>query len=151
MKNPEDTRDVVPRFGSPPWIYITTVSVAGAAVLAVSVTLLPQIDHLKLLIHDPMFWVVSAMILVAEIWPLATPGRRGSDSPAISRTITLAVLLYWGFPIAVLLRVAAIVLVGLARHSPHRVAFNAAQVTLSMGAAGLVLWAYNLPLRPWGH
>jgi len=30
MKNPEDTRDVVPRFGSPPWIYLTAVSFAGA-------------------------------------------------------------------------------------------------------------------------
>jgi len=152
MKNPEDSRDVVPRFGSPPWIYITIVSFAGAAVLGGSVILLPKVDHLqKLAQHNPMFWVVAAMVLVAEIWPLATPGRTGSDSPAISRTITLAVLLYWGFAIAVLLRAAAIVLVGLAKHSPHRVAFNAAQVSLSMGAAGFVLWAYKLPLRPWGH
>lgn len=146
MKNPEDTRDVVPRFGSPPWIYIVIVSLAGAAVLGVAVAhvLALQPDYRRSLVHDPMFWVVAAMILVAEIWPLATPGRRGSDSPAISRTITLAVLLYWGFPIAVLLRVAAIVLVGLARHSPHRVAFNAAQVSLSLGAAELVVLAGQL-------
>src|SRR5215475_8779357 len=149
MKNPEDTRDVVPRFGSPPWIYIVIVSLAGAAVLGVSVILLPVTDHLEKLAHNPMFWVVGAMILVAEIWPLATPGRTGSDSPAISRTITLAVLLYWGFGIAVVLRAAAIVLVGLARHSPHRVAFNAAQVSLSMGAAELVLIAS--PLTNSGH
>ncbi len=97
-----------------------------------------------------MFWVVAVMILVAEIWPLATPGRRGSDSPAISRTLTLAVLLFWGFAIAVLLRAAAIVLVGLARHSPHRVAFNAAQVSLSMGAAELVLWSSRIPIVPQG-
>jgi diguanylate cyclase (GGDEF)-like protein len=148
MKDPEDTRDVVPRFGSPPWIYLTAVSFAGAAVLGVAVIHLPHLQSpdLKSLLHDPMFWVVAAMILVAEIWPLATPGRRGSDSPAIARTITLAVLLYWGFPIAVLLRAAAIVLVGLARHSPHRVAFNAAQVSLSMGAAELVLLARGFPL-----
>jgi diguanylate cyclase (GGDEF)-like protein len=143
MKNPEDTRDVVPRFGSPPWIYITTVSLVGTAVLGVSITYLPTLKHLENLAQNPLFWVVAAMILVAEIWPLATPGRTGSDSPAISRTITLAVLLYWGFPIAVLLRAAAIVLVGLARHSPHRVAFNAAQVSLSMGAAELVLYAFS--------
>ena len=150
MKNPEDTRDVVPRFGSPPWIYMTAVSFAGAAVLAVAVLLLPQYGHLKSLADNPMFWVVATMILVAEIWPLAIPGRRGSDSPAISRTIMLAVLLYWGFGIAVLLRAAALVLVGLARHSPHRVAFNAAQVSLSMGAAEVVLWAFGQPMRPWG-
>ncbi|MDR2985019.1 MAG: GGDEF-domain containing protein, partial [Nocardiopsaceae bacterium] len=151
MRNPEDTRDVVPRFGSPPWIYIITVSLAGAAVLGLSVGYLPKPGHLDSLVRNPIFWVVAAMILVAEIWPLATPGRTGSDSPAISRTIMLAVLLYWGFALALLLRAAAIVLVGLARHSPHRVAFNAAQVSLSMGAASLVLWAFGLPLKPWGR
>ncbi len=138
MRNLEDTRDVVPRFGSPPWIYVTTVSVVGAAVVALS----GFYEHgLKDVAGKPMFWVVAVMILVAEIWPVATPGRSGSDSPAISRTITLAVLLFWGFSIAVLLRAAAIVLVGLVRHSPHRVAFNAAQVSLSLGAAELVLRA----------
>ncbi len=136
MRNPEDTRDVVPRFGSPPWIYITAVSIAGATVLGLSVTQLPL---MKGIVQHPMFWVVTGMILVAEVWPLATPGRAGSDSLAISRTLTLAALLYWGFAIAVLLRVAAILLVGLVRHSPHRVAFNAAQLSLSMGAADLVL------------
>ena len=145
MRNPDDTRDVVPRFGSPPWIYITAVSIAGAAVLGLSVTFLPTWSVSASPGRQPMFWVVAGMILVAEIWPLATPGRRGSDSPAISRTLTLAVLLFWGFAIAVLLRAAAIVLVGLARHSPHRVAFNAAQVSLSMGAAELVLLARRIP------
>ena len=151
MRHPDDTRDVVPRFGSPPWIYITAVSIAGAAVLGLSVTFLPKWTYLHRLAEQPMFWVVAVMILVAEIWPLATPGRRGSDSPAISRTLTLAVLLFWGFAIAVLLRAAAIVLVGLARHSPHRVAFNAAQVSLSMGAAELVLWASRIPSCPTGR
>jgi diguanylate cyclase (GGDEF)-like protein len=148
MRNPEDTRDVIPRFGSPPWIYITAVSVVGAAVLALSCF---HVYRLQMLVHHPMFWVVAGMILVAEIWPLATPGRTGSDSPAISRTVTLAVLLFWGFTIAVVLRAAAIVLVGLARHSPHRVAFNAAQLTLSLGAAELVLWAHNFRPDPTGH
>jgi diguanylate cyclase (GGDEF)-like protein len=146
MRNPEDTRDVVPRFGSPPWIYLAAVSAAGVAVLALSAWHLS--GDLKALSSPAMFWVLAGMILVAEIWPLATPGRSGSDSPAISRAITLAVLLFWGFPIAVLLRVAAIVLVGLARHSPHRVAFNAAQLTLSLGAAALVLVADGKKLGP---
>jgi diguanylate cyclase (GGDEF)-like protein len=148
MRNPEDTRDVVPRFGSPPWIYLTAVSVAGAAVLALAAA---HVGHsLQHHSHQAMFWVVAGMILVAEIWPLTTPGRSGSDSPAISRAITLAALLFWGFPVAVVLRVAAILLVGLARHSPHRVAFNAAQLTLSLGAAQLVLWAshYRHPVLP---
>lgn len=144
MRNPEDTRDVVPRFGSPPWMYITAVSVVGAGVLAFSGF---HARDLANVIGTPMFWVMAGMVLVAEIWPVATPGRSGSDSPAVSRALTLAVLLFWGFTIAVLLRAAAIVLVGLARHSPYRVAFNAAQVSLSMGAAELVLWAGRSPAR----
>ncbi len=135
MRNPYDTRDVVPRVGSPPWIYISVVSIAGAVVLGLSVT------HLSLMpqARNPMFWVIAAMILTGEIWRVATPGQSGSDSPAVSRTITVAAMLYWGFPIAVLLRAASIVVVGLARSSPHRVAFNAAQLSLSLGAAELVL------------
>jgi diguanylate cyclase (GGDEF)-like protein len=138
MRNPnDDTRDVVPRFGSPPWIYFTAVSAAAAAVLGVTAAHLRGVPNIT---DTPMFWVLAGMVLAAEIWPLTTPGRSGSDTPAVARTITLAILLYWGFAIAVLLRAAAIVLVGLARHAPHRVAFDAAQVTLSLAAAEAVLW-----------
>jgi diguanylate cyclase (GGDEF)-like protein len=137
MRTPNDTRDVVPRFGSPPWLYIGAVSIAGAIVLGIAAANLHALPRLA---HTPMFWVVAGMILTAEIWPLATPGRPGSDSPALARTITLAVLLFWGFAVAAAVRAAAIVLVGLARHSPHRVAFDSAQIMLSLGAAELVLW-----------
>lgn len=146
MRNPNDSHDVVPRFGSPPWIFITVVSVAGAAVLGVSATRLP--GGTRELAEHPMFWVLVGMTLAAEIWPLAAPGRSGSDSPAVARTITGAILLYWGFPIAVLMRAAAIVLVGLARHAPHWVAFDAAQVTLSLAAAEAVLWLGGVSPSP---
>ena len=132
MRNPNDTRDVVPRFGSPPWIYITAVSIAGVVVLGLAAT---DLKGLPALARNPMFWVIAAMILTGEIWRVATPGQSGADSSAISRTITVAALLYWGFPIAVLLRAASTLVVGLARNSPHRVVFNAAQLSLSLAAA----------------
>jgi len=137
MRNPNDTRDVVPRFGSPPWIYITAVSIAGAVILGLSAADLRDLPHLALY---PMFWVIAGMVVTGEIWRVATPGQSGSDSTAVSRTITVAALLFWGFPIAVLLRAASILVVGLARNSPHRVVFNAAQLSLSLAAAQLVLW-----------
>jgi diguanylate cyclase (GGDEF)-like protein len=149
MRTPNDTRDVVPRIGSPPWIYLMAVSVAGVAVFGVAAAHLLVLARLAA--STPMFWVLAGMVLAAEIWPLAAPGRSGSDSPAVARTITLAMLLFWGFAIAVLLRAAAIVLVGLARHAPHRVAFDAAQVTLSLGTAEAVLWLFGVspvPLIP---
>ena len=141
MRNPNDTTDVVPRFGSPPWIYTAAVSVAGAAVLGVAAAHLRDVAHLA---NPPIFWVMAGMVVAAEIWPLTTPGRSASDSPAVARTITLAILLFWGFTIAVLMRAAAILLVGLARHAPHRVAFDAAQVILSLAAAEAVLWVSNV-------
>ncbi len=145
MRNPSDMRDVVPRLGSPPWIYITAVSIAGAVLLGFSAT---GLDDLPTLVRNPMFWVITGMILTGEIWRVATPGQSGSDSTAVSRTVTVAVLLYWGFPIAVLLRAASILVVGLARNSPHRVAFNTAQLSLSLAAAELVLWLRGVSPTP---
>src|SRR5260221_4249418 len=148
MRTPTDTRDVFPRFGSPLWIYTAAVSVAAAAVFGCAAAHVPHLPGLAHLAHTPIFWVMAGMVLVAEIWPLTTPGQSGSDSPAVARSITLAILLFWGFAIAVLMRAAAIVLVGLACHAPHRVAFDAAQVTLSLAAAEAVLWVSGVSPVP---
>ena len=139
MKNPNDARDVTPKFGSPPWIYITAVSLAGAAVLGLAIANLTGLSSIEFM-ERPMFWVVAVMIITAEIWPVAVPGRSGTQATAISRTLALAALLFWGFSVAVVLRAIAILLVGSARHSLFRVVFNAAQLSLSMGAAELVLY-----------
>ncbi len=152
MKNPNDARDVTPKFGSPPWFYITSVSVAGAAALGLAVSILARdVPVLHAVTQQAMFWVVAVMIITAEIWPVTIPGRSGSEAPAVSRTLALAALLSWGFPIAVVLRAIAILLVAPARHSLFRVVFNAAQLSLSMGAAELVLLAAGrnpTPLSP---
>jgi diguanylate cyclase (GGDEF)-like protein len=56
-------------------------------------------------------------------------------------------MLYWGFPVAALQRAVATTIVGLAqRHAPQRIAFNVAQLTVSLGAASLALRA--LGVRP---
>ncbi len=53
-------------------------------------------------------------------------------------------MLFWGFPIAVMLRAVAVVVGGVAqRHAPQRIIFNAAQLSLSLGAAELVLFAFG--------
>ena len=92
------------------------------------------------LVRHPLFWLIAALIVVGEMRPIVTPGRSGLESPVASLTFGFAALLYWGFPVAVLLRVASCVVVGLAwRKGLQRCAFNAAQTTLSMAAAGLAL------------
>jgi diguanylate cyclase (GGDEF)-like protein len=144
MKDQNQTRSAAPRFGSPPWVYMTVVGVAGAAVLAVAALALPSQEPA---VRSPMFWLVATMILSGEIWRIVTPGKSGGESPAASRTIAVAALLFWGFPIAVLLRTAAFVVVGLAQRpqrSAFKTAFNAAQLSLSLGAAAATLMLFGI-------
>jgi diguanylate cyclase (GGDEF)-like protein len=152
MKDPNDTRDIGPRAGSPLWIHMIGVTGAGVVVLAWAVSQL-GLSGLSHLAHDPRFWVIAALIVVGEVRPIATPGRSGPDAPVISLAFSFAALLFWGFPAAALLRVISTALVGAAkRKAPHRIAFNAAQFTLDLGAAGLVIAASRLhpvPGDPW--
>ncbi len=137
MKDPNDTRDTGPRAGSPLWIHLAVVTAVGAVVFALAMM---HLQNFQVLTDHPMFWLVATLIVVAEIWPIVTPGRSGAESPVASLTFCFAALLFWGFPVAVLLRVTATLAVGTAqRKAPHRVAFNAAQLTLSTAAAWLAL------------
>jgi diguanylate cyclase (GGDEF)-like protein len=137
MRNPNDVRATRAQPRSPLLIGMTLVSIAGMAVLVAAVVAVH--DPRERLI-EPLFWVVAAMILAGEIWRIVTPGRSGGESPAVSRTISVGVMLYWGFPVAVLLRAIAVIIVGLAHRNPvQRVVFNAAQLSLALGASWLVL------------
>ena len=145
MRNPNDTRNIGPRIGSPPWFYLTAVSILGAALLAAAAPVMAH-DFPKLA-GSPMFWVVGAMVLAGEVWRIVTPGRSGPESPAVSRTLCVAALLFWGFPVAAVLRAVATSVVALAqRHAPQRVAFNVAQLSISLGAASLVM--HELGFKP---
>jgi diguanylate cyclase (GGDEF)-like protein len=139
MKDPNDTRDIGPRVGSPLWIHLTAVTAGGAIVLALAMTQLPDLGKLS---ARPLFWLVALLVVVGEIWPIVIPGRSVPESPLASLTFSFAALLYWGLPVAILLRTTTILAAGAAqRKAPHRTAFNAAQVVLGMGAAGLTLAA----------
>jgi diguanylate cyclase (GGDEF)-like protein len=146
MRDPNDTRDIGPRVGSPLWIHMTSVTVAGFGVFAWAMT---HLSGLPQLVRHPLFWVIAALIVVGELRPIVSPGATGAESPVASLTFSFAALLYWGFPVAVLLRVTSCVAVGLAqRRAVHRCAFNGAQITLSMAAAGLALALTGLHPAP---
>jgi diguanylate cyclase (GGDEF)-like protein len=146
MRDPHDTRDIGPRVGSPLWIHMTSVTVAGFGVFAWAMT---RLSGLPQLVRHPLFWVIAALIVVGELRPIVAPGRTGAESPVASLTFSFAALLYWGFPVAVLLRATSGLAVGLAQgKAPHRCAFNAAQTTLSMAAAGLALGLTGLHPAP---
>jgi diguanylate cyclase (GGDEF)-like protein len=150
MKDPTDTRDIGPRVGSPLWIHMVLVIFVGTGVFALCVAM---VMHVGMLIRHPLFWVLAGMIVLAEIWPIVTPGRSALEAPVASVTFSFAALIAWGVPIAVLLRATATMLVFLGRgKAPHRAAFNAAVATLSLAAGGGVLFAFRGTIhgsKPW--
>ena len=153
MKDANDTRNIAPRIGSPRWVFMMAVSVVGSGVLCFALFELSRQYHLQRLFGDLMFWVIGGMILAGETWRIDVPGKGSGRSIAASRSITVGVMLFWGFPVAVLLRTIAVIVCGVAqRHTPLRVAFNAAQLSLSLGAAGLALFALGVSpgqFHPW--
>src|SRR5215469_16585329 len=152
MRDPDALRDISPRIGSPLWLYIASVTAGGLSALVVAVASMP-VGGLIHLLGQPLFWVIASLALLADVRPIMAPGKSQPDSCTASLTFGFAALLYWGFPVAALLRSATTLAAALAgRHAIHRALFNMAQLTLSLGAAGLVLSAagtHPQPLAPW--
>ncbi|MDX6336386.1 MAG: hypothetical protein QOG05_3726 [Streptosporangiaceae bacterium] len=152
MRDPNDTRDIGPRIGSPLWYYITAVTVAGLAALLAAARGLPG-SGITGLLDRPLLWVLAALAFLGELKRIVTPGKSGPDAGAVSVTFCFAALLYWGFPVAVLLRAVTTLVVALAaRRAVFRAVFNVAQLTLSLAAAAAVLAAAHIhpsPARPW--
>jgi diguanylate cyclase (GGDEF)-like protein len=152
MQEASDTRDTGPRPGSPLWLYLTAVTVAGLALLAWALAR-TQPAGLRTLAGSPLWWMLALLVVCGELRPIITPGKSVADAPAVSITFSFAVLIYWGLPAAAVLQSAATVIAGTAaRQAWHRSAFNAAQYTLSLGAAAAALAAAGVhatPARPW--
>ena len=150
MKDPTDTRDIGPRIGSPLWIYFTSVTGAGAVIFGLAMSRLAGISYC---VRHPLFWVVAAMVVLGDTWPIVTPGKSSSEAPRASVTFIFAVLIVWGLPVALLLQVSSTMLTFLGkRKAPHRAAFNAAASALGMAAAWAVLYVTgdrHTPQHPW--
>ncbi|MGI5322529.1 putative bifunctional diguanylate cyclase/phosphodiesterase [Actinomadura nitritigenes] len=139
MKDPNNTRNTAPRRGSPLWIYFVVVILLGVAVCAAAFAGLtgPDLDALA---GNPVFWILGCFIVFGELRPIITPGSTETNGATTSTTFAFAALLYAGLPVAAALQAIAVVTCGVFRgRTPHRIAFNAAQYTLSLGAAQLVL------------
>jgi diguanylate cyclase (GGDEF)-like protein len=157
MRDPNDPRDNGPRIGSPLWIYLTVVTGAGGALLAMAVAALRGAGF-PVLAREPLLPAIALLCVIGELRPIVTPGKTRQDSGDASLTFTFAALLYWGFPVAALMRlIASLISAAIGRQALFRAAFNTAQFTLSLGAAWLVLLATGIhpgPLSPWepaGH
>ncbi|MFC4906144.1 putative bifunctional diguanylate cyclase/phosphodiesterase [Actinomadura gamaensis] len=152
MKDPNNTRNTSPRRGSPLWIFFAACIALGAAAGAAALAGLGRAD-LDALLANPVFWILGAFIVVGEMRPIIAPGLTETSGATTSTTFSIAALLYAGLPVAAVLQAAAAVTCGIFRgRSPHRIAFNAAQYTLSLGASALVLQAFGIhpsPTSPW--
>ena len=150
MKDPTDTRDIGPRVGSPLWIHLTSVTILGVVAFGFAES---HIMNMSLLVDHPLFWVLAAMVLLGEIWPIITPGRSSIEAPTASVTFGFAALIAWGLPVAVLLRAISTILAHLGRRRAlHRALFNAAAATLGLTAAWAVmagLGHHMSPKHPW--
>jgi diguanylate cyclase (GGDEF)-like protein len=152
MKDPNDTRDVIPRAGSPLWIYLSVVSVAGLAVLVAALAGLSPADVHRL-VTSPLLWTIGILIMVGELRPILTPGKSGPDAGVASLTFSFAALLYWGLPVAALFKAVCTIIAGRANgKAPFRCAFNAAQDVLALAAAWAALGLAGIhpePTHPW--
>ena len=152
MRDPNDPRDTSPRIGSPLWIYLAAVTGAGCVALALGLVSLAA-TGLPTLLRQPLLPAIAALSVIGELRPIVTPGKSRPDSGDASLTFCFAALLYWGFPVAALVRLVTSVITGIiGRGAVFRIAFNTAQYTLSLGAAWLVMRAAGInpqPLSPW--
>jgi diguanylate cyclase (GGDEF)-like protein len=86
------------------------------------------------------FWVLAALVLVGELFPIQVHGQVGEET--FSTPFAFALLLLYGIPEAVAVQVVASLVADLIRRRPaDRILFNLAQLAISWVIAGLALEA----------
>ncbi|WP_052809402.1 putative bifunctional diguanylate cyclase/phosphodiesterase [Streptomonospora alba] len=140
MLDPNSTRDVGPRTGTPLWLYLAVITTAGGGVLGAALYLY-GLDRLQQLSAMPLVWLMLCMVVIGELRPIASPRGTPDQGAPTSLPFSFALLVSFGLPVAALVQAVASVIAGVARgQAPHRVAFNIAQYVLSFGAADAVLF-----------
>ena len=121
----------------PPFtLYLRLVSAAGIAVLVgLAITSTGDFGY-----DDAEFWVLAALVLTGELFPIQVHGQEGEET--FSTPFAFAILLLYGVPEVVAVQVIASVVADVIRRRPaDRIVFNAAQLAISWAAAGLALEA----------
>jgi len=126
----------VPGRFQPFTLYLRLVTAAGAAVLVgLALTAAGDIGPL-----DAEFWVLAALVLVGELFPIQVHGPVGEDT--FSTPFAFAILLIYGIPEVVVVQALAMLIADLIRRRPlDRIGFNLVQLALSWLAAGVVFEA----------
>jgi diguanylate cyclase (GGDEF)-like protein len=120
-------------------LFMASVAVAGVLVLGLAVALLDLETVARL---EPVFWALCALLLAVELRPLFTAGARDPNGYVLTTAFVFAVLLRYGFPLAVVVQAVATLVSDVARgRALWRTAFNVGQYSLSWAAAALVMSA----------
>ena len=117
-------------------LYLRLVSAAGVAVL-VALAIAGAGDTGP---SDTEFWVLAALVLVGELFPIQVHGQVGEET--FSTPFAFALLLVYGIPEVVAVQVISSLAADVIRRRPaDRIVFNLAQLAISWVAAGLALEA----------
>ena len=131
----------------PVFRYVTLVSLIGLPALAIILATLFRPSEFTSI----EFWVLTAVIVLAEFFPIRLPRRTEVVTISAAATFTLALLLTHGLGAALPALVAAGVVDDAWRRKPlWKIGFNAAQYTLSLSAGAAILWLLTDLPRPSG-
>jgi diguanylate cyclase (GGDEF)-like protein len=123
--------------------YIAGVTIAGLATLVA----LAAFDGADVPVDEPAFWVVAALVVIGELFPLVIPFHDEHQEVTTSTTFVFALLLMFGLAPAVFAQVVASVIADAHRGVPWwKAAFNLSQYTLAWLAAGAVLEVFTGPM-----
>ena len=122
------------------------VVIAGAAVVVRSVL---QVSPEDILAAGPGYWLLVGFVVLGELRPVVASKRTDPDGVNLATAFLFAVLLVWGFDLAIVSVVLATAIGEAARRKRVFAAvFNISQYTLSYLAAALVLAALHGSVSP---
>jgi diguanylate cyclase (GGDEF)-like protein len=143
-----DARDTGRGLFSAFTLYIATVTAIG---LLFTVDRLRALRPVDLDDMGPAFLMAAALIVLGELRPLFTTNAKEDNGVATSTTFVFALLLHWGLGVAILMQAVATVVADRTNGKAWwRSGFNAAQYSLSYGAAAAVLALFGRTASPGG-
>jgi diguanylate cyclase (GGDEF)-like protein len=123
--------------------YIALVTVTGLVTLVA----LLAVEGADLPVDSAAFWVIGALVVLGELFPIVVPFHDQRQEITTSTTFVFALLLMFGLAPAVLAQGFASIVSDRHRGVPWwKASFNIAQYTLSWLGAGLVLELVAGPL-----
>jgi diguanylate cyclase (GGDEF)-like protein len=123
----------------PVWIYVVLFTIAGGLLVAFS----GSAPSMTASGDFGSFWILATFVILGEFFPIRTAGIDGEEGEiTVSTIFTFAILLHFGTGPAVLTQAAASLLADLrAGKQPWKALFNASQISIALGACGIVIGA----------